>query len=132
MLDLVEILADLRAGADRAWQLDAACVGQWERLDPIVGGAPTEGELLERTRAAQELCASCPVARACAAAADLHYEPGVWGGSLRHQTGGPRGGTYVVRPLIPEAVPSIHENEAVAARPADKRELVAAAVGEGP
>jgi hypothetical protein len=124
MLDL----RDLLTGG--AWTRDAACA--WtdrERLDPIDGGRPTERELLERATAAVQLCAGCPVIRACAAEADRRAEVGVWGGSLRYRKGGYRG-EYVVAPLIEGAVPSIHDDEAVADRWARKRELVGAVMGE--
>lgn len=120
MLDLMEILG-LRAG--EGWRRDAACTPvDMDRLDPIVGGEPTTGELVVRAEAATELCARCPVARLCAAEADLHADEGVRGGSLRYRAGGPRG-TYVVLPLIPEAVPSIHAGT-VAQRLARKRALL--------
>lgn len=120
MLDLMEILG-LRS--DAGWRRDAACTpGDTGRLDPIVGGEPTRGELAMYRRAAAELCAGCPVARLCAAEADLHADEGVRGGSLRYRAGGPHG-TYTVERLIPEAVPSIHE-DTVAERLARKRALV--------
>jgi hypothetical protein len=125
MLDL----RDLLTGG--AWTRDAACAwGDYERLDPIVGGRPTERELLERATAAAQLCAHCPVIRNCGADADRGGEVGVWAGSLRYRAGGDRG-EYVVVPLIEGAVPSIHDDEAMADRWAHKRELVGAVMGMG-
>lgn len=124
MLDL----RDLLTGG--AWTRDAACTpDDSERLDTIIGGRPTERELLERATAAVQLCAGCPVIRACAAEADRRAEVGVWGGSLRFRLGGDHG-EYKVRRLIAEAPESIHDDEAVADRWARKRELVGAVMGE--
>ena len=128
MLDLMEILG-LRAG--EGWRRDSACTyADRDRLDPIVGGVPTVGELAVRRVAARELCAACPVARLCAAEADLHGDEGVRAGSLRYRAGGSHG-TYTVLRLIPDAVPSVHEKQAITARLASKRAVIAAAVGEG-
>jgi hypothetical protein len=99
------------------------------RLDPIVGGEPTPAELAVYREAAAELCAVCPVARLCGAEGDRGAEEGVWGGCLRYLAGGPHG-AYRVLPLIPNAVPSVHDKDAVAARLTRKR-AVAAAAGEG-
>lgn len=110
------------------WTLEAACrPADYERLDPIIGGAPTPAELSEKTDAARELCAHCPVARSCAAEADLFVDIGVRGGSLRYRVGGDHG-EYRVRRLIAEAVPSVHERETVAGRLARKRALVGGGV----
>lgn len=130
MLDLRDLLTG-RTGQIPAWQRDAACTpDDSERLDTIVGGYPTERELLARATAAGQLCAHCPVIAICAAEADLHAEVGVWGGWLRFRAGGDRG-EYTVLRLIPEAPPSIHDDEAVADRWARKRELVGAVMGMG-
>ncbi len=100
----------------REWTRFARCTpADIDRLDPIVGGHPSDDELAVRTQAAEELCAHCPVAQTCAQDADLDVgvdldlgpAVGVRGGSLRYRAGGPRG-EYTVVPLIPEAVPSVH------------------------
>ena len=114
-------LLTLRPGP---WVRDARCTpADATRLDAIVGGHPTPEELEVRTAAATELCAHCPVARICVAEADLHADVGVRGGSLRYRAGGPRG-EYTVRPLIPDAVPSVHDRNAVARRVTRKRDAV--------
>ena len=124
MLNLIDLLTG------GAWTRDAACAwADYERLDPIVGGRPTERELLERATAAAQLCAGCPVIAICAAEADRYAAEGVRGGSLRYRAGGYHG-EYKVIPLIEGAVPSIHDDEAVADRWARKRELVGAVMGE--
>ena len=123
MLDLMDLLT-----GRVTWQHDAACTpDDSERLDTIIGGYPTDVELLARATAAGQLCAHCPVIRACAAEADRRAEVGVWGGALRYRVGGDHG-EYKVRRLIPEAPESIHDDEAVADRWA--RELVGAGMGE--
>ena len=105
MLDLMELL-----GLDAPWQRYAAC--SWadrDRLGPIVGGGPTIAELDERTDAAQELCAHCPVRIQCAAAGDRKYEQGVWGGALRYEANG----RYVAEALIPGAALSRYDRTVV-------------------
>ena len=104
MLDLMDLL-----GLNAPWQRYAAC--SWadrDRLGPIVGSGPTMTELDERTDAAQELCAHCPVIERCAAAGDRRFEQGVWGGALRYRAGGMHG-EYVVVPLISTVCGSVRE-----------------------
>ena len=92
-----EILLTLRPAG---WTRHARCTpADYDRLAPIVGGAPTPTEREVRTTAAQELCAHCPVAWACAAAADRRAEVGVWGGALRYRAGGDPG-IYTVEELV--------------------------------
>lgn len=87
-----------------SWVTHATCKpSDAERLDHLTGGQPTPTELAVRREAAEELCAHCPVRPVCALEADLNEEPGTWGGSLRYHSGG----KYVVKPLIPEAAPSV-------------------------
>lgn len=125
MLDLMEILG-LRAG--EGWRRDAVCTpSDMDRLDPIVGGEPTPGELAVRRAAARELCAVCPVAWPCGAEADLNGDVGVRAGRLGYLAGGPHG-IYTVLPLIPNAVPSVHDKDMVAARLARKRAVLESGV----
>jgi hypothetical protein len=89
-----------------AWTTQTACtLDDYDRLDPVVGARPTRRELTVRRRAAEQLCARCPVAVNCAADADAYRDPGVRGGSLRLQVAG----RYVAVPLVRQAVPSIYD-----------------------
>ena len=108
MLDLMELL-----GLNAPWQRYAACsLADRDRLGPIVGGEPTPAELDERTDAAQELCAHCPVRIQCAAAGDRKYGQGVWGGALRYEVNG----RYVAEALIPGAALSRYDRTVVRGR----------------
>ena len=115
MPDLMEFL-----GLNAPWQREAACTwGDRDRLGPVVGGSPTEGEWVTRTEAARELCAHCPVIERCGVAGDRKGEFGVWGGRLRYEVTDPADelrGWYVAAALIPTAAPSRYDREAVTGR----------------
>jgi len=61
---------------DVAWKADAKCRG----IAPALFFPERGGE----SRAAQEICASCPVKEPCAAAG-LWETHGIWGGTTEHQ-----------------------------------------------
>jgi WhiB family redox-sensing transcriptional regulator len=58
----------------RDWRDRAACTGT--ENPAFYSDNPTD-----QTKAAQEVCGSCPVRRSCLATALLHDEQGVWGGT---------------------------------------------------
>ena len=60
------------------WMADAACRGHTELFFPPGGERPPAR--IRRERAAEELCASCPVRRSCLTYARTHREHGYWGG----------------------------------------------------
>lgn len=83
------------------WVRDAVCeLSDYRNLDPILGSIPSRTEIAERRQFAEHRCAHCPVLVRCGAKADVHQEPGVWGGALRY-VDSRLGGEYVALPLIP-------------------------------
>lgn len=68
----------------------AACVGRHELFDAELDREPAQARS-RRHRAAQAICARCPVIGACRQVANEHHESiaGVWAGEVRNAAGKP-------------------------------------------
>lgn len=71
--------AELAGLVEAGWQFRAACAGMAGDLFVGPDDDVDAGDELVRVEAAKDVCAFCPVARSCLAAALLGNEDGVWG-----------------------------------------------------
>jgi WhiB family transcriptional regulator, redox-sensing transcriptional regulator len=68
---------------DRAWVVDAACVGRSELFFGALGERPEAR--VRREAEARAMCQSCPVMFACRADARTNRESGFWGGESEEE-----------------------------------------------
>lgn len=98
-------MAEVAVQVERGWRDKAACrFAGPARFAPTISGPSArqyDREVAEREAAARRWCASCPVIRSCATAADEMIEVGLWAGSLRRRDH--HLGRYVADPLIEQA-----------------------------